>query len=440
MKCRSCASALDDPVLDLGFAPPSNAYLPAGRLGEPEIHLPLRVRFCAGCTLLQLEDHSDPGSLFTSDYAYRSATSRTWLAHVAGFADTAIARLGLAERSRVVEIGCNDGHLLGIFAARGIPSLGIEPAGEAARSARATGAEVVEAFFSEPLAAEIAERHGPADLVVANNVFAHVPDINGFAAGLSTLTKPHGVVTLEFPHVLSLLRHAQFDTIYHEHFSYLSLMSARRVLENAGFEIFDVERLTTHGGSLRIHSQHRGAGRPVSPRVHQLMREENAAALTERGTYTWLQGRAERIKDDLLRFLLDARRRGARVAAYGAAAKGTTLLNFAGVRPDLLPVVYDAAPSKQGKYLPGSHIPIRSPSSLRAGDWDYLLVLPWNLAEEVVAQLEPTLAGTEFLLAVPELTLLTASGSREPDPAISGTAEWPIRRDVVRPRQGPSAK
>ncbi|MGW6979074.1 class I SAM-dependent methyltransferase [Streptomyces sp. NPDC054932] len=434
MRCRSCSSELGDPVLDLGFAPPSNAYLPAARLGEPEVHLPLRARFCTQCTLLQLEDHSAPELLFAPDYAYRSGTSRSWRAHVAAFAHEAIARLSLDERSRVVEIGCNDGHLLGIFAADGIPGLGIEPAAEAARSARAAGLEIVEEFFSAPLAADLAKRRGRADLVVANNVFAHVPDINGFAEGLGAIMKPHGVVTLEFPHVLSLLRHAQFDTIYHEHFSYLSLRSAGQVLERAGLEVFDVERLRTHGGSLRIHAQHRGAGRPVSPRVHRLLRVEAAEGLAERETYTRLQGRAERIKDDLLHFLLDASRRGVRVAAYGAAAKGTTLLNFAGVRPDLLPVVFDAAPSKQGKYLPGSHIPIEPPSSLRAGDWDCILILPWNLADEVVAQLEASLAGTEFLVAVPELTVLTAPGSPEPGAAITGTAEWPIRRAAVRPR------
>ncbi|MFF2995154.1 class I SAM-dependent methyltransferase [Streptomyces sp. NPDC057950] len=440
MRCRSCASALGDPVLDLGFAPPSNAYLSAARLSEPEVHLPLRARFCTTCTLLQLEDHSDPQLLFTPDYAYRSGTSRFWLAHVAAFANEAIARLGLDERSQVVEIGCNDGHLLGIFAARGIPSLGIEPAAEAAQTARAAGMEIIEEFFSAHLAADVAKRRGRADLVVANNVFAHVPDINGFAAGLGAIMKPHGVVTLEFPHVLSLLRHAQFDTIYHEHFSYLSLRSARHVLEGAGLEVFDVERLTTHGGSLRIHVQRQGADRSVSPRVHRLVRAETEAGLEERGTYAQLQGRAERIKDDLLHFLLDARRRKARVAAYGAAAKGNTLLNFAGVRPDLLPVVYDAAPSKQGKYLPGSHIPIRPPSSLGAGDWDYVLILPWNLADEVVAQLQTSVAaGTAFLVAVPELTVLTTTGPGEPAPAITGTTEWPIRRAGARPRQDPSA-
>ncbi|WP_077798296.1 class I SAM-dependent methyltransferase [Streptomyces sp. JHA26] len=440
MKCRSCTSALDDPVLDLGFAPPSNAYLPTARLGEPEIHLPLRARFCTVCTLFQLEDHSDPQLLFTPDYAYRSGTSRSWLAHVAEFADAAVAGLGLDARSRVVEIGCNDGHLLGLFAARGIPGLGVEPATEAARIARAAGTEVVEEFFSARLAVEIAARRGLADLVVANNVFAHVPDINGFAAGLGTLMKPHGVATLEFPHVLNLLHHAQFDTIYHEHYSYLSLRSARHVLERAGLEVFDVERLTTHGGSLRIHAQHHDAGRPVSPRVHRLLRAEAEAGLAERETYTRLQRRAERIKDDLLHFLLEARRRGARVAAYGAAAKGTTLLNFAGVRPDLLPVVFDAAPSKQGKHLPGSHIPVRPHTSLVAGDWDYLLVLPWNLADEVIAQLEASaVAGTAFVVAVPELTVLTTPGRREPRPAISGTTEWPIRRVGARHRPDPSA-
>ncbi|MFF7970890.1 methyltransferase domain-containing protein [Streptomyces sp. NPDC007905] len=407
MKCRSCASALNGLVLDLGFAPPSNAYLSARQLDEPEVYLPLRVRFCSVCKLMQLEDHSDPRRLFTADYAYRSGTARSWLEHVAAFTDSVTARLGLCAKSLVVEIGCNDGHLLRNFAGRGIACLGIEPATEAARAARQYGIDVIEEFFSASLAHELAKQDVLADLVVANNVFAHVPDINDFAAGLSSMIKPEGVVTLEFPHVQNLLRHGQFDTIYHEHFSYLSLTSAGHVLERAGLEVFDVEQLPTHGGSLRVYAQHQGQARKVTPRVRQLLQSEVDAGLMESGTYAQLQARAERIKDDLLTFLLDAKRRGVRVAAYGAAAKGTTLLNFAGVKPDLLPVVYDAAPSKQGKHLPGSHIPVMPPSCLAPGDWDYVLVLPWNLAEEVVQQLGALAEnGVAFVVAVPELTVL----------------------------------
>jgi 2-polyprenyl-3-methyl-5-hydroxy-6-metoxy-1,4-benzoquinol methylase len=398
---------LSSPVLDLGFAPPSNSYLSAHQLNEPETYLPLRARFCDECKLMQLEDYSDPRQLFTPDYAYRSGTSQSWLKHVASFADSVSARLGLDSQSLVVEIGCNDGHLLRNFARRGIPCLGIEPAAEAAQAARQHGIDVIEDFFSARLAGELARREVLAELVVADNVFAHVPDINDFATGLSAIMKPEGTLALEFPHVENLVRYGQFDTIYHEHYSYLSLTSASHILERAGLEVFDVEQLSTHGGSLRVYSHHHGGRRTEAPCVRQLLQSEIETGLMERESYARLQARAERIKDDLLTFLLDAKRAGKRVAAYGAAAKGSTLLNFAGVKPDLLPVVYDAAPSKQGKYLPGSHIPIRPPSSIDPGAWDYVLILPWNIADEVVSQLgELARNGIAFLVAVPELAVL----------------------------------
>jgi SAM-dependent methyltransferase len=356
---------------------------------------------------MQLEDYSDPRRLFTPDYAYRSGTSQSWLEHVASFADCVSARLGLDSQSLVMEIGCNDGHMLRNFAGRGIPCIGIEPAAEAAQTARQHGIDIIEDFFSARLAGDLVGREVLADLVIANNVFAHVPDINDFATGLSAIMKPEGTLSLEFPHVQSLVRYGQFDTIYHEHYSYLSLTSACHVLEQAGLEVFDVERLATHGGSLRIFAQHHGQARTETPRVRQLLQSEIETGLMERETYACLQARAERIKDDLLTFLLDAKRKGKRVAAYGAAAKGSTLLNFAGVKPDLLPVVYDAAPSKQGKYLPGSHVPIRPPSSIDPGAWDYVLILPWNIADEVMSQLgELAGNGVVFLVAVPELTVL----------------------------------
>jgi 2-polyprenyl-3-methyl-5-hydroxy-6-metoxy-1,4-benzoquinol methylase len=400
---------LTDPVLDLGFAPPSNSYISAQQLSEPETYLPLRARFCSACKLFQLEDYSEPQRLFIADYAYRSGVSRSWLAHVAAYADSVSARLGLDAESLVMEIGCNDGHLLRNFAAQGIPCLGVEPAAEAARSARQHGLEIIEDFFSARLAADLADKGVLADLVVANNVFAHVPGINDFAAGLSGILKPEGVLTLEFPHVQNLLRHGQFDTIYHEHFSYLSLTSASYVLEKAGLEVFDVEQLSTHGGSLRVYARHQERAAGVTPRLRRVLQAEVEGGLMEGETYEQLQAKAERIKDGLLTFLLEAKRGGARIAAYGAAAKGSTLLNFAGIKPDLLPVVYDAAPSKQGKYLPGSHIPIRPPSSLVPGHWDYVLILPWNLANEVRGQLGGLADyGTRFVVAVPELRLLPA--------------------------------
>jgi len=408
MKCRSCRAALSGPILDLGFAPPSNSYLSAYQLNEPETYLPLRARFCEACKLMQLEDYSEPRQLFKPDYAYRSGTSQSWLDHVASFASFVSTRLDLGSQSLVVEIGCNDGHLLRNFARRGISCLGIEPAAEAAQTARQYGLEIIEEFFSARLADELARRRILADLVIANNVFAHVPDINDFAMGLSVIMKPEATVALEFPHVQNIVQYGQFDTIYHEHYSYLSLTSASHVLGRAGLEVFDVEPLSTHGGSLRVYANHHDQARIETPRVRQLLQSETEAGLMERKTYAQLQARAERIKDDLLTFLLDAKRRGKSVAAYGAAAKGSTLLNFAGVKPDLLPVVYDAAPSKQGKYLPGSHVPIRPPSSINPSAWDYFLILPWNIADEVVNQLADLARnGIAFLVAVPELTLLS---------------------------------
>lgn len=412
MTCRSCQADLCDPVLDLGFAPPSNQYLSGPQLNEPETYLPLRVRFCDECKLMQLEDYSIPERLFTPDYAYRSGISRSWLEHVAAFAASAVAGFGLTPGSLVMEIGCNDGHLLRHFADRGIGCLGIEPAQEAAEAAREQSIDVIADFFSARAATGLKGRGITADLIVANNVFAHVPDINDFAAGLRVVLKPEGAVVLEFPHVYNLLRYGQFDTIYHEHYSYLSLTSAYHVLCHAGLDVFDVEELPTHGGSLRVYACQRGS-RPMSTRVRALLRSEIDAGLGERETYTELQPMAERIKDDLLRFLLDAKRDGKRVAAYGAAAKGNTLLNFAGVKPDLLPVVFDASPSKQGKYLPGSHIPIQSPSAIEAGAWDRFIILPWNIVEEVVEQLSEFLGdGVEFFVALPELTSLSGSRRR----------------------------
>ncbi|MGC4795755.1 methyltransferase domain-containing protein [Micromonospora saelicesensis] len=406
MKCRSCRADLSEPILDLGFAPPSNQYLSKSELDKPEAYLPIRARFCDRCKLMQMEDYSLPQELFTTDYAYRSGVSRSWLEHVAGFATSAVSDLELTPGSLVIEIGCNDGHLLRRFAEQGIGCLGIEPAEEAAEAAREHGIDVVVDFFSTGMAASLAGRGVFADLVVANNVFAHVPDINDFAEGLQIVLGPDGVVVLEFPHVQNLLHHAQFDTIYHEHYSYLSLTSASQVLRHAGLEVFDVEKISTHGGSLRVFASHRGS-RPVRPEVGTLLRSELDAGLGDRPVYAALQPAAERIKDDLLRFLLDAKRDGRRVAAYGAAAKGNTLLNFAGVKPDLLPVVFDAAPSKQGKYLPGSHVPIRPPSAIETGAWDSILILPWNIAQEIVGQLRPLLGKeVDFVVAVPDLTIL----------------------------------
>jgi SAM-dependent methyltransferase len=316
------------------------------------------------------------------------------------------ARLGLGPASQVIEVASNDGYLLKNFLAAGIPCLGIEPTASTATAAEALGIRVLREFFGERLGNELAADGRQADLLIGNNVFAHVPDINDFTRGLKTALKPGGTITLEFPHLLRLIAENQFDTIYHEHFSYLSLQAVTRIFEHAGLKVWDVEELPTHGGSLRIYGCHASAARQPEPRVTRILAEEQSAGLLALETYHSFQACAVKVKDDFLTFLLEQKRAGKKVAAYGAAAKGNTLLNFAGIKPDLLPFVCDAAPAKQGKFLPGSHIPIRSPEVLENASLDFLLILPWNIAREVMAQSASLHKnGTRFVTAVPKLRI-----------------------------------
>ncbi len=404
MKCRHCETTLSHMFVDLGFAPPSNAYLVEQDLARAEKHYPLRVLVCDRCWLVQTEDHAAAAELFSSDYAYFSSTSTTWLAHAKKYADDITARLGLGHDSFVVEVAANDGYLLKNFVAAGIPCLGVEPTASTAAAAEAIGVPMVREFFGETLGRRLATTHGLADLIAGNNVYAHVPDINDFTRGLQALLKPGGTVTLEFPHLLRLIEKTQFDTIYHEHFSYLSLFSVSCTFAAAGLRVYDVEELPTHGGSLRVYGCHEDDARPTTTAVVQLLQCEQQRGLQDLATLSTFQRRADRIKDDLLSFLLEQKRAGCTVAAYGAAAKGNTLLNYAGVRPDLLPFVVDAAKAKQGKYLPGSHIPILSPDVLNLQRPDFVLILPWNIAEELKRQLAPLAAqGTRFVTAVPTL-------------------------------------
>jgi SAM-dependent methyltransferase len=406
VKCRHCAAPLEHRFLDLGFAPPSNAYLSRDDLSKPERYYPLRLLVCDRCWLVQTEDSACAEDMFEADYAYFSSTSSTWLDHAARYADDITRRLGLNRQSMVIEVASNDGYLLKNFVAAGIPCLGIEPTAGTAAASEALGVPVLREFFGEALGKRLAAEGRQADLIVGNNVFAHVPDINDFTRGLKEVLKPGGTVTLEFPHLMRLIEQAQFDTVYHEHFSYLSLYSATRIFEAAGLRIFDVEELPTHGGSLRIYGCHAGDERAGEPAVAALLAEEARRGLRELAVYQAFQARADRIKDDLLAFLIDAKRSGKVLAAYGAAAKGNTLLNYAGVKPDLLPFVCDAALSKQGKFLPGSHVPILPPSALIERRPDYLLILPWNIATEVREQ-NAKLAtyGTRFVTAVPTLRI-----------------------------------
>ncbi len=404
MNCRHCEARLRHAFLDLGHAPPSNAYLTEADLSRPERYYPLRLWICEHCWLVQTEDYAEAAELFDADYAYFSSTSSSWLAHARDYAERMRETLALGADSLVIEVASNDGYLLRNFVGAGVPCLGIEPTASTADAAQRLGVPVLREFFGESLGRRLAGEGKQADLLLGNNVFAHVPDINDFSRGLKAALKPGGILTLEFPHLLRLIERVQFDTVYHEHFSYLSLYSVQRILEAVGLRIYDAEELTTHGGSLRIFACHEDNARPRAAAVDVVLQTEANAGLRELTVYSDFQARADRVKNDLLGFLLEQKRAGRRVAAYGAAAKGNTILNYAGIKPDLLPCVFDAAPSKQGKYLPGSHVPIRSTRDLDEIRPDLLLVLPWNIVEEVMEQNERIRDwGGRFVTAVPRL-------------------------------------
>jgi 2-polyprenyl-3-methyl-5-hydroxy-6-metoxy-1,4-benzoquinol methylase len=406
MKCRHCRTPLNHTFIDLGFAPPSNAYLTVEQLTQPELYFPLKVMVCELCWLVQTEDYAQAEQLFSDDYAYFSSTSSGWLAHAANYVQTIIERLSLDSNSHVIEIASNDGYLLKNFVSVNIPCLGIEPTASTAEAAERLGVPVLREFFSEALSKQLVETGKQADLIVGNNVYAHVPDINDFTRGLKTALKPNGTITLEFPHLMQLIKQVQFDTIYHEHFSYLSLYTVVQIFAKAGLRVWHVETLSTHGGSLRIYGCHEDDLRSDAVSVEKTLAEEQSYGLRVLATYQQFQAQADRVKNDLLSFLLEQKLSGKTVAAYGAAAKGNTLLNYAGVKPDLLPFVCDAALAKQGKYMPGSHIAILHPDTLLECTPDYLLILPWNIAEEVKKQ-NSVLAkqGTKFVTTVPEIVI-----------------------------------
>ena len=407
MKCRHCGSELRLPFLDLGSAPPSNAYLTETDLRASEAWFPLRLLVCESCWLVQTEDYAGRETLFTDDYAYFSSFSTSWLAHAAHYVKAMVQRFGLTNVSRVVEIAANDGYLLQYVQAAGIPCYGVEPTAGTAAAAKSKGIAIIERFFGVELADELARTGQQADLLVANNVLAHVPDINDFVAGFARLLKPQGVATFEFPHLLCMVQENQFDTAYHEHYSYLSLTVVEHIFALNGLSVFDVEELPTHGGSLRIFAQRSDSStHAVTRNVAQLLKTEADAGMAAATFYCGFQTRAEKVKDDLLAFLIEAKHQGLKVAAYGAAAKGNTLLNFAGVRPDLLLYVVDRNPAKQGKFMPGSRIPIVDEAHLKVHQPDRILILPWNLRQEVMAQLAYARQwDAQFLTAVPAFVL-----------------------------------
>lgn len=407
MKCRHCQSDLDLPLIDLGSAPPSNAYLSRADLGRPERWYPLRVLVCTTCWLVQTEDFAERETLFDENYAYFSSVSSTWLAHVDAYAEAMIGRFHLDQASHVVEIACNDGALLAAFARRGIPTLGVEPTQSTAEAARQKGLTVIDAFFGEALGRQMAADGRSADLIAANNVLAHVPDINDFVRGFRHLLKPGGVATFEFPHLLHLLRQTQFDTIYHEHFSYLSLTAASQVFRQNGLTVVDVETWPTHGGSLRVFVQRsEDANETTAQAVQDLLDQERRDGLCDPETYAAFAARAVALKNDAMRFLLSAQADGATCMGYGAAAKGNTFLNYAGIRPDLISAVVDRAPAKQGQFLPGSRIPVVTEDALRQSKPDFVLILPWNLRTEIAEQLGYIRAwGGRFVVFVPKLAI-----------------------------------
>lgn len=406
MNCRHCRTLLPHTFLDLGFAPPSNAYLSQLDLSKPEKYYPLKIKVCDYCWLVQTEDYAQADELFSPDYAYFSSTSSSWLSHAKSYAEQMTKLLGLSSDSLVIEVASNDGYLLKNFVAAGIPCLGIEPTASTAAASELLGIPVLQEFFGESLGKRLAAESKQADLIVGNNVYAHVPDINDFTLGLKRALKPGGTITLEFPHLMRLIENTQFDTVYHEHFSYLSLYTVDRIFQVAGLRVWDVEELPTHGGSLRIYGCHQTDSRSTKRMVETLLSREADAGLQTLSPYTAFQAQANKVKDDLLYFLIQQKRLEKTVVAYGAAAKGNTLLNYAGVKPDLLSFVCDAASSKQGKYMPGSHIPIMSPEAIQDAQPDFVLILPWNIADEVMNQNAFIRKwGGKFVTSVPELII-----------------------------------
>lgn len=406
--CRFCGSRLQHEFCDLGASPIANAYLTQDQLGMMEPFFPLRVFVCDECYLVQVQDFEGPEAIFAADYAYYSSFSSSWLAHCERYTDEIVARFGLTPDSgRIVEVASNDGYLLQYFLQRGFDVLGIEPAAGVAQAAAVKGVPTVQRFFGTELADELAAT-APARLLIGNNVLAHVPDLNDFVAGLRILLAADGLLTMEFPHLPRLVEEGQFDTIYHEHFSYFTLLTVRRIFASHGLEIFDVEQLPTHGGSLRIYARHSGTASPtIEGRVDELEAWERANGFGDLDVYLSFPSKVRSIKIDVLRAIVAASDAGATIVAYGAPAKGNTLLNYCGVGPELLPFTVDLSPHKQGLYLPGTHIPIRAPEAIVDAKPDIVFILPWNLREEIMQQLSYIREwGGRFLVRTPEVRLL----------------------------------
>ena len=405
MNCRFCKNSLTHEFADLVNSPPSNSYLSAAQLNEPEVFYPLRVFVCEKCFLVQIDEFKKSNEIFDRNYAYFSSFSKTWLAHSKSYVEMMGGRFGFDENSQVIEIASNDGYLLQYFKEKNVPVLGIEPTLSTAQAARDKGIETLTEFFGTELAEKLVRENRQADLLLGNNVLAHVPNINDFVAGLRIALKPNGVVTMEFPHLLQLIENNQFDTIYHEHFSYLSFYTVKQIFAAQSLDIFDVEEISTHGGSLRIFAKHReNPTHEITGSVEKLLEKEKQCGLLDLSYYLDFQPQVNRIKHDLLAFLLEQKGNGKKVAAYGAAAKGNTLLNYCGVKKDLIAFVADASPHKQNLFLPGSHIPVVDESFIKREKPDLIIILPWNIKDEIIEQLSYVGDwGGKFVVAIPFL-------------------------------------
>ncbi|MGD9175790.1 MAG: class I SAM-dependent methyltransferase [Desulfobacterales bacterium] len=408
MKCRFCQHKLHHEFIDLGATPPSNSFLTKDQLNEPEVFYPLKLYVCENCFLVQVDEYKKSAEIFNQNYAYFSSFSTSWLEHAKKYVALITEKLELTGKAYVIEIASNDGYLLQYFKEKQIPCLGIEPSANTAKAAREKGIETLEAFFGVDLAQRLFQQGKTANLIIGNNVLAHVPDINDFVAGLKIVLKNDGVVTMEFPHLMRLVEENQFDTIYHEHFSYFSFHTVRHIFANHGLIVFDVEEIPTHGGSLRIYAgHHEDNSKPITKAVAGLLKKETAKGMLKLDYYQNVQQKADKVKYELLEFLIEQKIRGKKVVAYGAAAKGNTLLNYCGVKRDLIEFVVDASPHKRGKFTPGSHIPIVSPSALIEYQPDWVVIFPWNIANEVIRQQGSVRDwGGKFVVAVPELELL----------------------------------
>ena len=402
--CRLCGSPLTHSFVDLGATPLANSYVTSEQLSRGgERSYPLHARVCEACLLVQVDETLPPDAVFPADYAYFSSVSSSWVAHARRYAEAMIERFAPGLQASVMEVASNDGYLLRHFRDRGVPVLGIEPAANVAAAARAIGVPTEEAFFSADTAPEIVARHGQADLVAANNVLAHVPDLVGFIAGFENVLKPEGVATFEFPHLVNMIRQAQFDTIYHEHYSYLSLLVVERVLARAGLRAFDAEQLPTHGGSLRLYACHDAASHVPLARLPAIRAIEAEAGLHDLAAYDSMAPKVDAIVGEFIDFVADIHGQGRRLAAYGAAAKGNTFLNACGLTAADIVCVADRCAAKQGRFLPGSHVPVVTPEALAAAHPDDVLILPWNIAAEIAAELHPLCAGSRLWVAMPTL-------------------------------------